>query len=322
MVVALSPDSPEINTISPMDPVQSNHSAPSPTFVIPTSYVGVALTCTGFAWPSPSVQWLKNGGSLPSGMTSEMVQSSAGLVSAKLRWTRVFSSADVGQYTCLVSSNNNTVQSTVEIVPSSPTVTTEPPPSCSIESTSVFFQVRVLNASCNQWATLLREHIGDQFQQELSRIVETDCNCTLPPDGIQINSPPQCSENSPGGVVFRGTIRNSTAPTTEEIFCTILAWQQGGSLVNLNANLYRVDSQCSLQVDSFTSQECAVAPTTPTPTTPTAEADIQTIIIIAASVGGALVVGLLIVVLVLCCIYCCYGKKRKTPAQVWCVSRN
>lgn len=318
MVLALSPDSPEINTISPTDPVQPDPSAPSPTFVIPTSYVGVALTCTGFAWPRPSVQWLKNGSSLPSGMTSEMViQSSAGLVSARLRWTRVFSSSDVGQYTCLVSSNNNTIQSIVEIELSSPTVTPEPPPSCSIESTSVLFQVRVLNAGCDQWATLLREHIGDQFQQELSRIVETDCNCTLPPDSIQIDSPPQCSENSPGSVVFRGTIRNSAAPTTEEIFCTILAWQQGGSLVNLNANLYPVDSQCSLQVDSFASQECAVAPTTST-----AEADIQTIIISAAAGGGALVVALLTVVLVLCCIYCCYGKKRKTPAQVWCVSHN
>ena len=312
---SLLSDSPEINTISPMGPVQSNRSSSPPAFAIPTSYVGVALTCTAFAWPPPSVQWLKNGSSLPNGVTTEMViQSNAGIISANLKWTQVFSSSDVGQYTCLVSSNNNTIQSIVEIQSSSsPTVA---PSLCSIESTSAFFQVRVLNTGCDQWAALLREHIGNQFQEELIRIVETNCNCTLPPDSVQINIPPQCSENSPGGVVFRGAVRTSAVTTTEEIFCTILTWQQRGPLINLNANLHQVDSECNLQVDSFTRQECAVTPTS-------AEPDI---IIIAAPVGGVLVAGLVIVVVVLCCIYFCSKKKRgkrgRPSAHVWCVSCN
>ena len=298
-----------------MGPVQSNRSSSPPAFAIPTSYVGVALTCTAFAWPTPSVQWLKNGSSLPNGVTTEMVvQSNAGIISANLKWTRVFSSSDVGQYTCLVNSNNDTMHSVVEIQSSStPTVA---PSLCSIESTSAFFQVRVLNTGCDQWAALLREHIGNQFQEELITIVETNCNCTLPPDSVQINIPPQCSENSPGGVVFRGAVRTSAVSTTEEIFCTILTWQQRGPLINLNANLHQVDSECNLQVDSFTSQECAVTPTSAGP-------DLQTIIIIAAPVGGVLVAGLLMVVIVLCCIYCCSKKKREGPStDVWCVNHN
>ena len=301
--LSASTDHPEINTITPIEPVQSDPSASAPTFAVPASYTGVVLRCSGFAWPPPTVQWLKNDRPLPSGISSEQTSPGPGIVSALLKWTRAFVASDIGQYKCLVRWDNTTVQSTVEIIQGS--IATEPPPSCSIDTTSIFFQVRVLEAGCDQWDAALKEHVRNQFQQELLRIVETECNCTVQPDNIQINNPPQCSENAPGGVVFRGTIRTQTVAATEEIFCAIFGWQEGGSLINLNENLYRVDSQCMLRVDSFTSQECAV--------TPTSESiDTKTIIIIAVPAGGGVLAVLVVLATVLCCIHhCCIRKRRK-----------
>ena len=300
--LSASTDHPEINTITPIEPIQSDPSASAPTFAVPASYTGVVLRCSGFAWPPPTVQWLKNDRPLPSGISSEQTSPGPGIVSALLKWTRAFVASDIGQYKCLVRWDNTTVQSTVEIIQGS--IATEPPPSCSIDTTSIFFQVRVLEAGCDQWDTALKEHVRNQFQQELLRIVETECNCTVQPDSIQINNPPQCSENAPGGVVFRGTIRTQTVAATEKIFCAIFGWQEGGSLINLNENLYRVDSQCMLRVDSFTSQECAVTPTSE-------NIDTKTIIIIAVPAGGGVLAVLVVLVTVLCCIYCCTKKRRK-----------
>ena len=130
-------DLPEINTITPISPVQSDPSASTPTFAIPASYRGEALTCSAFAWPAPSVQWFKNDRPLPSGISSEQTSPGLGIVSAMLTWTRPFVSSDVGTYKCLIRWDNTTIQSTVEIV-QGPTVAT-PPPSRSVSSTSQEF---------------------------------------------------------------------------------------------------------------------------------------------------------------------------------------
>ena len=300
-------DHPEINTISPTNPVQSDPSASTPTFAIPASYIGKVLTCSAFAWPAPTVQWLRNDHPLPSEVSSEQLSPGLGIVSAILTWTRPFVSSDMGTYKCLVRWDNTTIQSKVQVIQGS--ITTEPPPSCSVDTTSIFFQVRVLAAGCDQWDAALKEHIGNQFQQELFRIVETECNCTLQPNSIQINNPPQCSEDDSSGVIFRGTMRAQTVASTTAIFCRILGWQQGGSLINLNENLYRVDSQCILRVDSFTSQECAVTPTSQDPGT-------NTVILIAAPVGGVLFAAIVVMVIVLCCIhYCCIKKRMKALSE-------
>ena len=98
-----------------------------------------------------------------------------------------------------------------------------------------------------------------------------------------------------------------TVASTTAIYCSILSWQQGGSLINLNENLYRVDSQCMLRVDSFTSQECAVTPTSQ---------DTNTIILVAAPVGGVLFAAIVVMFIVLCCIhYCCVKKRMKALSE-------
>ena len=127
-------DHPVINTITPIEPVQSDPSASTPTFAIPASYTGVALTCNGFAWPPPTVQWLKHNRPLSSGISSEQTSPGPGNVSALLKWTRAFVYSDMGQYKCLVRWDNTTVQFTVDIV-QGPTAAT-PPPSWSVNSTS------------------------------------------------------------------------------------------------------------------------------------------------------------------------------------------
>ena len=287
---------PEINTISAIDPVHSDPSISTRTFTIPANYTGAALTCCAFAWPSPSVQWLKNDRPLPSGILSEQMPQRSGNVSAMLNWTRPFVSSDMGKYQCLVTWDDTTIKSTVDIVIVQGSIVSSV---CSVNTTTIFFQVRVLEARNELSDAILNEHIGNQFQRELFRIVETECNCTLQPDSIQINNPPQCNENATSGVVFRGTIRAKTVAATQEIFCTILDWRQRGSSVNLNENLYHVDSQFVLRVDSFTSQECTVPPNSD---------HIRTIILIVVSVGGVLLAAIVLLGIVLCC--CCCIKRR------------
>ena len=132
--LSASTDHPEINTITPIEPVQSDPSASTPTFAVPASYTGVVLRCSGFAWPPPTVQWFKNDRPLPSGISSEQTSPGPGNVSALLKWTRAFVYSDVGTYKCLVRWDNTTVQSTVDILQGITTAT--PPPSCSVNSTS------------------------------------------------------------------------------------------------------------------------------------------------------------------------------------------
>ncbi len=287
----------------------------SSTYAIPGSYIGVALTCTALAWPKPTIRWVRVGGEeLPDGVVSEGSADSATdtstTVSARLRWNRGFTDADEGQYTCVVSWDNydnldKSDSRTVEIlrttdVLSSPT----PKPVCTISSPTVAFQLRVLTEGCDAWDTQLYEHIRSDFSEELRSILISSCNCTVAPAAIQINSL-ACSQAREGAVVFEGLIETDVVSQTEQIYCSLLSWQESSPEVLVSNELYTVDATCQLPLDADSDEECVAA------RTESDDLDIRIIIYIVAPVALAIAV----LAVVICCL-CCFSKKMRSKRDL------
>ena len=57
--------------------------------------------------------------------------------------------------------------------------------------------------------------------------------------------------------MYKCEVRSAEA-LTEKIFCTLSRWQKSGALVSVDGSHYAVDSQCSLEIDSYDTEECAV----------------------------------------------------------------
>ena len=291
---------PIINSIYPSTPVQA--SSIRGTFLVPTGHTGIALTCGAFGWPPPYVEWLFNGGPLPDGIAYDLT-GNVGIVTARLSWVRGFNSSDVGEYQCLVKVSNTTPAVAIENVQLIETGVTVPPSisTCTVSEPLVHFQVRVLDTDCEQWGDSLKESIAGAFQDEIVRIVETQCSdCQVTQSTVQTLGLPVCSSKVENGVVFRGTITTDTISQTMSVYCALSEWQQTGPLININSNLFKVDSGCALRVDSFSSPECVL----------TAEpVDTLLIIAIAAPVGTASLI-IILIIIILCCVGCYCTKKR------------
>ena len=299
---------PVINSIYPTVPVRSSD-LPNLDFLVPNGYVGMALTCNAFGWPSPLVEWTMNVNSLPTGVVSiTSASANSAIITSGLRWTRGFQTSDIGVYQCVVRKSNTTndiVASQIVTIRESTDSNTPPPVSpCTIDdaSSTIYFQIRVLDTECTSWDSSLRQHIANEFRDEILSIVESECSCgTIESNYIQILDP-ECSQVQERAVVFRGLITTSSSSLSENIFCSLSRWQQSGSYVTINnQNLHSVDSQCSLQLQTLSSSECVNAQPKPMNRN-------LLIYIVAGAVGILLVVLLLFVVI--CCVSCCCLKKK------------
>ena len=291
---------PIINSIYPSTPVQA--ASMSGTYLVPTGHTGIALTCGTFGWPPPHVEWIFNNGPLPNGVVYDLTNN-VGIVSARLSWVRGFNSSDVGEYQCVVKESNTTSPiafKNIQIIETG--VTTIPPTStCTVSDSLVHFQVRVLDTDCVQWGDSLKESIAGAFQDEIVRIIESQCSdCQVSQSTVQTLGLPACSSIKENGVVFRGTIETDKAAQTESIYCALSEWQQTAPLININANLFKVDSGCALRVDSFSSPECVPA---------TGPLDMILIISIAVPVGAVLII-IVVIIILLCCVGCYCTRKR------------
>lgn len=267
--------------------------------------MGVVLTCTAFAWPLPTIQWVSSGGGeLPEGVVSESNAESAtdtgSTVSARLRWTRGFQDSDQGQFICVVSWDNyddrdQSDSQTVTIVSTSePVASPTTKPVCRVDSSVVAFQLRVLTNNCNEWDPHLHGHIQEEFSEELHRILISSCNCTILSSSVRIDSL-ACSQSREGAVVFEGTIETDTKSMTEQVYCTLQSWQESGPVVLVANSLYSVDTTCHLQLDEDSNEECVAAGSSES-----GDLDIMILIYIAAPVGLAVLV-LLVLVSCVCC---------------------
>ena len=270
-------------------------------YSVPTGHAGDVLTCHGFAWPAPMIEWARVDAPLPLGVSSIMTENPGGIVIARLRIDDGFSASATGQYVCMVTYMDVTDSEIIEIVEGS-TVIPSPTTCPEVSSTTMLFQARVLTTNCQEWDASTMESISSSFAEDLVRVIEDDCQCSVPLGTITVDSL-KCSEDITGASLFRGTIETDSVDRTEEFSCTLLAWQQRGSLVNVNGNLHEVDSACSLRVDSFTAQECVAMEINDN------SFDIKLIIYIAAPVGGTLLV---VIVLAIICIACYKSGRRET----------
>ena len=270
---------------------------------MPSGFTGIVLTCSVFAWPPPYVEWLYESNPLPDGVRISRTVD-MGSVSAKLIFDVGFNSTYNGEYQCVVKETESSSSSRVqnERLTETGSVTSTPPPTCSVTTSEVNFQIRILNTDCDSWTPAQRDSIGSAFPDELTRIIRMECSCDVSESYVETLATPVCSTKVDNGVVFRGTIRTTSASDTEEIFCALSDWQQTRPLVNINSQLFQVDTGCSLRVDSFSSPECVSTSTEPIE---------QTTLIIAIAVPTGVVVILALVLLVIFCAVCCCCTSRR-----------
>ena len=296
---------PVINSIYPSASIEVSSSN---SYLVPTGFTGTAITCSTFGWPAPFVEWLYEGSdTLPDGVQFTISGTSGSASqSARLVFTTGFSSSHTGEYQCVVKESESANPSAVEsrrLIETGTMVTPTAPPSCSVSNSQVNFQLRVLETYCTSWSNSLKEIIRNAFQEEIMGIVQIECNCTVSQNTILILVQPVCSTMVENGVVFRGTVETSSVSDTETVFCALSSWQQTNPSININNQLFQVDSGCSLWLNSFSDTECE--------TVNTSTLDQMTLIlVIAVPASGVLIVIVILLVLIICCVKCC--RRHKT----------
>ena len=255
------------------------------------------------------VEWHKNNAPVPSnnGIVSESIVTSA-MVSARLTWTRGFAETDADSYQCVVYKQNTDIPVASQTVQLNARTTISPASQpCSVQQTSIYFQIRAFATNCESWGEAQRAEIASEFRNELLNVVRAECNCTFEESSLQELESAQCSSKVSGAAVFRGRIESSSQRETELIFCSLLSWQQKSPLIRIDGQLRAVDNNCSLEASgSPNSEECA----SPTDSTP-----ILGLIEIVAIAGGAVCFLLLLMIIsLICCLACCWyrrGRKGK-----------
>ena len=300
------PVPPTITSIFPRSPVNTSTTTSS-TYIVPLGYSGTVITCAAYGWPTPSIEWQRNGASLP-GLSDSDSESNSAFVSARLRWTNEFQEADAGTYTCVVHANDtNLVQTKVITLEAGvgvpPTIV---PEVCSIGSRDVLFEIRVLDSDCRTWGDGLRQHIAGNFLNDIMNAVTAECrDCIVSAENVVLLSGPVCSDQVMRAAVFRGMITTESRGQTEDIFCALKSWQENSPLVLVNGDLLLVDQGCSVELESLDNRECSG--TTP----PLISMELLPIVIGAAAGGVALLLVVVLVICACCCCFCCSSKKSK-----------
>ena len=255
--------------------------------------------CEARGWPTPEVEWQRNGQTLSSdgGVVSESSTMSATVtVLARLTWTREFLDSDAGGYQCVVCEPSTNVSITFQTVLLKGGNSNPPITSCSAQELSVYFQIRVFATDCESWKGALAADIASEFHNELLNTVKTECgSCELDDGDLQVLGSPQCSSKVNRAAVFRGQIQTGSQANTQPIFCALFKWQQRSPLIQINDQFHAVDDSCFLRASSFNNEECI------SPDEPQASIDVNEI---AAIVAGILLILLLLVTVVSCVCWC------------------
>jgi len=286
-------DPPVVTSIFATWPVQTTSTS---SFSVPSGYTGNILTCSGFGWPPPQIEWVV-AGEMPTDTTPNMEQ--VPFVSARLALTQ-FAEGDVGNYSCIVRAQDGSGRSHVETVAlmlnSNPVTSDRPAPECVVNSASMQFQLRVLEADCDNLINSQNTQvIAGDIQNELLNVISTECSTCF-----SISVTPSCSKAVPGAILFSGTISTGSSQSTESVFCTLDSWIQSRPLMRVSNALYSVDDSCVLASGS-SSTECVLPLTT---TGASNDVVISTTILIAICAGaGGLLFILVSIIVIGCCVF-------------------
>ena len=264
------------------------------------------------------VEWHKNNAPLPSNdsVISESTTMSA-MVSTTLTWMRGFQESDAGSYQCVVYRPNTDISVTSETVQLNARLqntTAQPTPDplqCSVQETSIHFQIRVFVTGCESWGEQQRAEIADDFRDELLSIVRTECNCIVEESNLQVSGSIQCSGKVAGAAVFRGQIQTNSQQETEQIFCSLFSWQQKSPLMRIKNRLWAVDSICSLEASGSSDSEECVTPLLQDSQTTFGVTEITAVI---TGMIICILVALLVLLVVAICIYY-WRNKLKTRGK-------
>ena len=288
-----------------MRDASSTNAATASIYSIPLEFTGVALTCTGFGWPSPSIRWTKDSGALPTGVTS-VVTIKQGRVKANLNFDTPFSTSHIGTYKCEIAKpggqNVRDVSLQVQLFQGKPQAGGKDNECQETTTNSFLFQLRVLNAGCISLLSKGQARIVEEFQNVLYRTVLSICNCDLGPDHISVIFM-RCSKYKEGAVIFRGFVQTNSSSLTGTIFCILYRWQMNGALVSVNDLLFALDNRCGIKLHSYETEECIEIRPFPL--------DLNTITIVLTI--SALFIFILVILLCMCIIHYCYDTRRRRP---------
>ena len=249
---------PVITSIYPNSPVVLHTYS---KFIIPVGYSGAIFSCTAFGWPIPFVEWLKDGQTLAGRVRSEFIRiANSAFVSARLIWEDGFYPFDAGNYTCIVrdlSTSQIITHSKIISVDSSRTSSsTIVQRSCTLDSLTAYFQIRVLDTNCLSWEVDSDQQIASDISSVVQSSVSSECHhCITASDTVEIVGL-KCSKQVKHAALLRGVIRTEQVNLTESIFCALSRWKQNGPLLLLNGSSHFVDQDCDLVADSIATSEC------------------------------------------------------------------
>lgn len=247
-------DSPTITSVYPKIPIVTPVTSAMATFTVPEKYTGVVITCNAIGWPPPTLAWLSDSEQVIQPKFSHSIDlEGSGYSSIALQFFMGTSRSDSGRYTCIVSGSGSDTQSdsvliTLEVttgeIPSDTTL------ECLFDSTTVFFQLHVLDSNCVYREQDAIEKVVDEISDVLIGGIISQCReCVISDDAIIVSHGPLCSDSESGATIFKGEISTNDAEITSSIFCGLTAWYQSMPLIRINNELKLVDQDCTLEVE-------------------------------------------------------------------------
>ena len=245
-------DKPVIDSITPgkginLLPAKKNSET---LFEVPENFIGILLTCSGYGWPAPRVQWTPLDELSLCGLTSETRTHSDGVVKAELMLDTPFNrSCEVG-VKCEVVLDSLVLGREVENASYSVYLKAGPD-THQIPVTEFQLSLRPRGSLvCSLWTDKDTSRIKTDLGQTLSRSVtsapDTKNEC------IDISSV-TCDGDR---VSVIGTLQDcSTTEHSETTLYSFLGWKNSGSLVSLNGTLCEVDPDFPL---CLTGSECGL----------------------------------------------------------------
>lgn len=297
-------DKPVIDSIVPASGVKLAHmgkDSPVVRVEVPTKSTGRVLTCSGYARPTPQIQWTVISGDY-SCKTTSVVRTHHGIATADLVFDTPFNDSCVSTFQCTVTLNQYMVQNSSYTV----LLTEGEVLLYSQDIIPLQLSLKSVPAMCTLWTEHQKMQIRTQLQRALSRAVTTACNMIA--ENITVLTLSCGLENE---VVLGGTLANGSPMTsTEKFFYSLLEWKNSGPLLSFNGSFVEVDADFSLCPPD--SQACEDMMNNHTREVKT----FSETTLVACITSGAVVIVLLATIIILSILKIKLHQRRHTNSQI------
>ena len=250
-------DLPKLTSLDPSFPAVKVVPGLVPTYQVPLGFKGVVFHCNAAAWPPVVIQW-SSSRSTDRTFSNQISMGNSTFVSAQLRFHDGFTLHDTAKYTCTVQETVSGVSVSVNItlVPSSAEIESISVTSCSLDSTTAYFQIQATDKDCETWRNY-RSEVENNVYDIFAGGISAQCRSCVINRTILVTSPPKCSD---GVVIFKGTVTTSLKNHTTSIFCALYTWQQLGPTIIVGDKLMRVIQSCNFYLNSLDmAKRCSLA---------------------------------------------------------------